>query len=105
MQKLLIRVLVFASLAGAAFLGFLWWKAQQPEPLPEGIVVGNGRIEAVQVDVATKFSGRIRDVLAKEGDLVQAGQVLARMDTLQLEASLAQAQAQLAEVEQSVEQA
>jgi len=93
------------ALAAAAYAGYYWWQSQQPVPLPEGIVSGNGRIEAVQVDVATKFSGRIEEVFAKEGDLVEPGQLLVRMDTRQLDASLAQSQAQLAEVEQSVDQA
>jgi HlyD family secretion protein len=57
------------------------------------------------VDVAVKFAGRIEEVVIREGDLVQSGQLLARMDTDELEATLAQAKAQLAEVEQSVDQA
>lgn len=65
---------------------------------------GNGRIEAVQVDIATKFTGRVTEVLAKEGDLVEKGQIVAKMDTLQLEASLAQAQAQTAQAEQVIAQ-
>ena len=105
MTKLIRRLLLMVVLAAAAYAGYYWWQTQQPAPLPEGIVSGNGRIEAVQVDVATKFSGRIEEVLAKEGDLVEPGQLLVRMDTRQLDASLAQAQAQLAEVEQSVDQA
>ncbi len=105
MSKLLSRSLLLVALAAVALVGYYWWQSQQLDPLPEGIVSGNGRIEAVQVDVATKFSGRIEEVLAKEGDLVEPGQVLVRMDARQLDASLAQAQAQLAEVEQSVDQA
>lgn len=61
----------------------------------EGIVSGNGRIEAVEIDVSTKTAGRIRDILVSEGDLVTAGQTLARMDTVQLEARRRQGEAQL----------
>jgi HlyD family secretion protein len=56
--------------------------------------MSNGRIEATEIDVATKLPGRIKEVLAKEGDFVEAGQVIARMDTQTLEAELRQAQAQ-----------
>src|SRR5690606_26512746 len=63
--------------------------------LPAGFASGNGRIEAVEIDVATKIAGRIKEILANEGDFVTAGQVLARMDTEQLQAQLRQAEAQL----------
>jgi HlyD family secretion protein len=65
------------------------------EKLPSGFASGNGRIEAVEIDIATKTPGRIRDILAREGDLVSAGQTLAQMDTAQIEAQYRQAQAQL----------
>ena len=53
----------------------------QPEGLPEGFASSNGRIEATEIDIATKTAGRVVDVRADEGDFVTAGQVLAQMDT------------------------
>ncbi|MFN3612885.1 biotin/lipoyl-binding protein, partial [Tepidimonas sp.] len=53
-----------------------------------------GRIEAVEIDVAARVSGRIKEMLANEGDFVTAGQIVARMDTETLEAQRAEAQAQ-----------
>jgi acetyl/propionyl-CoA carboxylase alpha subunit len=53
-----------------------------------------------QVEIASKYSGRIAVVLAKEGDMVHAGQVLARMDTAELEAQLQAAKAQVKKAEQ-----
>jgi HlyD family secretion protein len=70
-------------------------------PLPEGIVSGNGRIESVQVDVAAKYGGRIKEVLAREGDLVEPGQVIARMDTSEQDAELAKDKAMLAQNKQA----
>lgn len=63
--------------------------------LPAGIAHGNGRMEAVAIDIAARTPGRIKDILAQEGEAVTAGQVLAHMDTLQLEAQLREARAQL----------
>ncbi|MDJ1008558.1 MAG: HlyD family efflux transporter periplasmic adaptor subunit [Paracoccaceae bacterium] len=62
-------------------------------PLPDGIVEGNGRVEAVQVDVSTKIPGRVSDIVAAEGDLVAVGDVVARMDVAQLNAQLMRARA------------
>jgi HlyD family secretion protein len=67
----------------------------QPESLPEGFTSGNGRIEATELDVATKLAGRVEAVLAQEGDTVAADQVLVRLDTETLEAQLRQARAEL----------
>jgi HlyD family secretion protein len=63
--------------------------------------VGNGRIEATEIDIATKTAGRIKDILINDGDIVEAGQIVARMDTQTLEAELRQAQAQVRQAQQA----
>lgn len=73
--------------------------------LPAGIVSTNGRIEAEQVLVAAKLAGRVLAVLAEEGQTVETGQVVARMDTSELEAQLAGAQAQVRRAEKAVAEA
>jgi HlyD family secretion protein len=65
--------------------------------LPAGFTSGNGRIEATEYDIATKRPGRIATVAVREGDMVEAGQVLGRMDTRDLEADLHEAEAQSAQ--------
>lgn len=82
----------------ALIIGVLVFARQQllQDRGPEGFVHGNGRIEATEVDVASKMAGRVAEVLANEGDFVEAGQVLARMDLRTLEAQLAQARAEAA---------
>lgn len=79
----------------AAGMGYFAWQALVAPDLPDGITKGNGRIEAVEIDIASKIAGRIREILVDEGDFVTAGQVLARMDTDALEAQRRQAEAQL----------
>jgi HlyD family secretion protein len=81
-----------------------WWRSRQPA-LPAGIVSGNGRIEAEEVDIATKYAGRIQDILVREGDLVQAGQVLVNMDMAELQATLDKTRAELAKAEAEVREA
>lgn len=89
--------------AAAALLAL--WQFLQPRGLPPGVAGGNGRIEAVEIDIATKNPGRIQDILVNEGDFVTAGQVLAHMDTDVLKAKLKQAEAQKQQAEVSVESA
>jgi HlyD family secretion protein len=64
--------------------------------VPKGIAWGNGRIESTQVDVSSKLPLRVKEVLASEGDLVKPGQVVATMDTVTLNAELAEARGNLA---------
>jgi HlyD family secretion protein len=88
----------------AAGAGIAWWWLRAA-PLPPGFATGNGRIEATQIDIATKLPGRIKEVLVNEGDFVEAGQVVARMDTQTLEADLHQAEAQVSQARNAVETA
>ncbi len=75
--------------------GYYAWQIFANRGLPAGIASGNGRIEAIEIDVAAKIPGRIKEILVDEGDFVTAGQVLVRMDTEQLEARRRQSEAQL----------
>lgn len=96
-------------LAGAIIVlaagAYYAWKSLNGDGLPEGIARGNGRIEAVEIDISTKSPGRIREILVDEGDFVQANDILARMDTDQLESQLKQAEAQLRRAEIGIETA
>jgi len=83
----------------AAVLAVFGWQVLQKPALPEGIASGNGRLEAIQVDITSKFPGRLAELYAREGDSVKAGQVLARMDVRELEAELHQAQAQVTQAQ------
>jgi HlyD family secretion protein len=85
-----IAVVAIVGVAAAAA-----WRFLQPQGLPEGFAAGNGRIEAVEIDVAAKTAGRVEDILVSEGDFVRAGQELARMDAAVLEAQLREGEAQL----------
>lgn len=77
-------------LAGAS--GYAWLRYGHSGPGP-GFVGSNGRIEATDVDVATKYPGRVAEILAAEGDFVTAGQVLATMQIDVLQAQSAEARA------------
>jgi HlyD family secretion protein len=92
-----IGILILAGLGIAAWLIF------GKEDKNKGLVSGNGRIEAVEIGIAAKIAGRVKDILVREGELVTAGQVLALMDTEVLEAQRRQAEAQLKQEQSTVE--
>ena len=73
--------------------------------MPEGIVKTNGRIQATQVDVSAKYSGRLSTVNVDEGDEVTAGQVVATISSPETEAKLREAQANLLKAKKSLAEA
>ena len=97
LRKVVWRMLI---IAGVVFIaGVLVWLELRPEGLGDGFASGNGRIEATEIDIATKQAGRIEAVLVGEGEQVEPNQLLARMDTKVLEAELGQARAQVRQAE------
>lgn len=89
-KKPLLAAALAVILAGGA--AYAWLRLHHSGP-GEGFASGNGRIEATEVDVATKLGGRVDAILVNEGDFVAVGQPLARMQILSLEAQRDEAQA------------
>jgi len=77
------------------------WKVSLTTELPDGFATSNSRIEATSVDIAAKNGGRIAKIIVAEGEWVKAGQLLAEMDTQELEADLNVAEANLRRTLQS----
>jgi HlyD family secretion protein len=72
-----------------------------PAGIPQGFASANGRLESEQLQIAAKLPGRVAEVLVSEGDMVERGQVLARMDVTDLRAQLTAAEAQERRAEES----
>jgi HlyD family secretion protein len=103
--KWLVRIAAaVAILAAGAGGGYYVWRSLHPA-LPLGIAYGNGRLEADEINIDTKYAARIGEILADEGDLVKAGQVVARMDTRDIEASLKKSEAQVRQARRAVDEA
>ena len=77
----------------------------QGRTMPEGIIKSNGRVEATEVDVAAKYSGRLATLNVNEGDEVTAGQVVGIISSPETEAQLREAQAQLLKAKQALAEA
>lgn len=100
MRKLLLFFVILAAAAGGA-----WWYLQHRNAaLPPGFAAGNGRIEANEIDIATKYAARLLELRVEEGDLVQAGQVIAVLETRELAAQLRSAEATILQAQQQRDQ-
>jgi len=80
-----LLVLAIGCTGGLATLG------SPPFPL-----TASGVIEAREVSITAEVGGRILDILADEGDEVEEGAILVRLDTALLEAEMGRAQAAVA---------
>ena len=69
------------------------------------IASSNGRIEAQSVDVAPKYAGRITEVDVHEGQIVEAGDVIAKIDDRSYQAQLLAAEASVLQAKAAKEQA
>lgn len=91
LKKKLTTVGIAVALAAG---GWYAWKTYQGNQDDGSLLRSNGRIEATEVDVATKLAGRVDTIMVGEGAFVKAGQVLATMQVQTLNAQLREAQAQ-----------
>jgi RND family efflux transporter MFP subunit len=128
-RRAAIAITVLLAMALAAAIGVRFYKKQQEgrdndknvpvtlefapadlavaesKPLSRWLPV-SGTLQPVhQAPVKSKVSGEVRAITVREGDAVQAGQVLARMDTADLEARLIERQGQLASAKAQLDMA
>lgn len=83
------------------FIGVFYWQASSARSESQG---NWGMADAKEINVNSKVAGRVVELLVDEGDYVEEGQVIARLDTdtqsasyLQAAASLGAQQGQIAE--------
>jgi HlyD family secretion protein len=101
-------VLALGLLAVAALVGYWLWQASATatvryvtQPVSRGdlavVVTATGSVQPTNVvEVSSELSGTVRSVLVDYNSPVEAGQVLAELDTDKLEASVASARARVA---------
>jgi HlyD family secretion protein len=89
---------------GVGLAALLSWAPWADDAVGEGFVSSNGRIEATEISIATKTGGRVAEIRVNEGDFVQAGQVLVRMELDSLRAQREEAVARLQQAQEAVAQ-
>ena len=94
-RRLILMIVAGVVLIAAALL---IWKLFFAAPrIPNSIVVVSGRIEGDDSAIASKTTGRVLEVLVREGDTVNAGDTIAILDDAQIRAREDQARDALSE--------
>jgi HlyD family secretion protein len=102
LRAIIFGVVVLAGLAGS---GYAIWRDHEHTASLEGIARANGRVEATQIVIASKLPGELLQVLVREGDDVTTGQVLARVESDEIEAQLRGATSEVTRLRQGRSQA
>lgn len=97
------RLRIVGALLVVALLGIAAWRLFfAGHGLHPGVIGVSGRIEGDDSAVGAKISGRIREITVREGDQVEAGQVIAVLDDAQVRAREQQAEAAVRQAEARV---
>jgi HlyD family secretion protein len=96
------KILLFIVVAGAAVALWMWRTGQFSKPTNRILVSGN--LELTLVDLSFKIAGRMTELTAREGDFVKKGQLIARLDPVQLQQQRARDQASVFNAQSNYDQ-
>lgn len=85
-----VVLLILVVVGGGGW--FIW---QQTRPVEDTALKGSGTVEAVELTISPEVSGRVIEVLVEQGQAVEAGDVLFRLDGALLDAQVRQAETAL----------
>ncbi len=117
MKRIIAIVVAIVILAVAGFFGYQQFLAPvEPTPtleidqsaqsvLSEAVSAEGFVVPAREVDLAFQAGGQVVEVSVSEGDVVQVGQMLARLDSTDQQMAVAQAEAGVAQAEAGVREA
>jgi len=95
------KVFLFFLLTTVVIGFYFAFNYLQPKELSKEFAQGNGRIETTQVNISAKLPGRLLNITVEEGDIIQKDQLLASLDTKELDAKLQEVLAYVEQAKQS----
>lgn len=98
----LVSTILLLLAAGALYFFYAQYTAQKAAAALHTLKL-SGNVDVREISLAFRQSDRIAELFVDTGDTVEAGQLLARLDTHEIDLQLAKAQAQLAAQQSSVE--
>ncbi len=97
------RLPILVILVAAAIGGYYLWRSYQSNQQANRIYV-SGNLELTLVDLSFKTAGRMIELNVREGDTVKKGQVIARLDPMQLKEQHARDVAAITNAQSSYQQ-
>ena len=75
-RKLPVLLILIAFLAAGAY----YWNMQRREPAAKDLLTLYGNVDIRKVDLGFRVGGKISEIAFQEGDRVQSGQIIARLE-------------------------
>ena len=104
-RTLVRRIIRLAILAGVVAGFYFFGRAYLWPPQDRSTIKVVGMVEAPEVNITSRIAGRIKQLDLLEGDHVSKGQVVARIEDVDLRNELAKSQADLAHAQANLSQA
>lgn len=98
-RRVVLILLLVAAVGGGAW----YWLYGGMNRVTNRILV-SGNLELTQVDLSFKTAGRMTELAVREGDFVKKGDLIAKLDSAQLEQQLLRDQAAVASAQSSLQQ-
>ncbi len=95
MKRVLRRLMIVTLMAAAAAGFYLYGEKHLWPPVDHSTISAVGIIEAPEVNITSRIAGRIAELNLIEGDSVKRGQVVCRIEDIDLRNQLAHARAEL----------
>ena len=92
------KIFLFLLVAGGV-LGYFSYKRASVKKPTSGLIVLYGNVDIRELTLGFRVAGRIESMLKEEGDRVEPGELLARIDSKPFEDELAVREAQIREIE------
>ena len=99
-RRRVVLILVLLAAAG----GGAWYWFNGSANRNTSFIPVSGNLELTQVDLSFKTAGRMTELKVREGDFVKKGDVIARLDSAQLDQQLLRDQASVASAQSSLQQ-
>ncbi|MBM2824692.1 MAG: secretion protein HlyD family protein [Dehalococcoidales bacterium] len=99
-----LRLVAIVLIALAIVLTGVWWLVNSASSETSSDILTSGFIEARNVAVALETGGRIAEIAAEEGDRIEKGITLVRLDASLQQAQLQQAEAAVKVAQSALEQ-
>jgi len=97
-RRVVLILLVLAAAGGGAWY---WFNGRMTNT---NVIHVSGNLELTQVDLSFKTAGRMTELAVREGDFVKKGDLIAKLDSAQLEQQLLRDQAAVASAQSSLQQ-
>jgi len=99
-KRRVVLILVLLAAAG----GGAWYWFNGSAKRNTSFIAVSGNLELTQVDLSFKTAGRMTELKVREGDFVKKGDLIARLDSAQLDQQLLRDQASVASAQSSLQQ-